>query len=219
MGDRTVGCPNYGGERAGRVLTFQPTPTPEPTHPTAVAVPSPMVTTPPTSSIVPWSTPSPAPSRTRPAPFLVPTPTTQRSTGCSRVRVRATGWPVAVMVDDNVQARPQYGINAASIVYQAPADGGEDRYMFVYQEQRRNGSSRFVAADRTSSTGRPSTGPRSPTTAATSRPQPTCRPFDLKVLYNVDALVRQPCPRSIARQAPGGRTMPSRRPPRFAGWP
>ena len=42
--------------------------------------------------------------------------------------------PVAVMVDDNVQARPQYGFNAASIVYQAPADGGEDRYMFVYQE-------------------------------------------------------------------------------------
>lgn len=39
------------------------------------------------------------------------------------------------MVDDNVQARPQYGFNAASIVYQAPADGGEDRYMFVYQEQ------------------------------------------------------------------------------------
>ena len=44
--------------------------------------------------------------------------------------------PVAVMVDDSVQARPQYGYNAASIVYQAPADGGEDRYMFVYQEQQ-----------------------------------------------------------------------------------
>lgn len=43
--------------------------------------------------------------------------------------------PVAVMIDNNLAARPQYGFNAASIVYQAPADGGEDRYMFVYQEQ------------------------------------------------------------------------------------
>ncbi len=39
------------------------------------------------------------------------------------------------MVDDSVQARPQYGLNAASIVYQAPADGGEDRYMLLFQEQ------------------------------------------------------------------------------------
>ena len=38
------------------------------------------------------------------------------------------------MIDDNVQARPQAGFNAASVVYQAPADGGEDRYMLVFQE-------------------------------------------------------------------------------------
>lgn len=43
--------------------------------------------------------------------------------------------PVAVMIDDNTTARPQYGFNKASIVYQAPADGGEDRYMMVFQEQ------------------------------------------------------------------------------------
>ena len=48
----------------------------------------------------------------------------------------AQGWrlPVALMIDDSVAARPQYGFNAASIVYQAPADGGEDRYMAVFQE-------------------------------------------------------------------------------------
>jgi hypothetical protein len=39
------------------------------------------------------------------------------------------------MIDDNVAARPQAGFNAASIVYQAPADGGEDRYMLVFQER------------------------------------------------------------------------------------
>jgi len=38
------------------------------------------------------------------------------------------------MVDDNKVARPQSGISSASIVYQAPADGGEDRYMMVFQE-------------------------------------------------------------------------------------
>jgi len=42
--------------------------------------------------------------------------------------------PLAVMIDDNVVSRPQSGFNAASIVYQAPADGGEDRYMLVFQE-------------------------------------------------------------------------------------
>lgn len=41
--------------------------------------------------------------------------------------------PIAVLIDDNLAARPQAGFNAAALVYQAPADGGEDRYMFVYQ--------------------------------------------------------------------------------------
>ena len=38
------------------------------------------------------------------------------------------------MIDDNRVARPQSGFNATSIVYQAPADGGETRYMLVFQE-------------------------------------------------------------------------------------
>ena len=42
---------------------------------------------------------------------------------------------LAIMIDDNIPARPQAGFNAASIVYQAPADGGEDRYMLVFQEE------------------------------------------------------------------------------------
>jgi hypothetical protein len=46
----------------------------------------------------------------------------------------ASRLPFAVMIDDAVAARPQAGFNAASIVYQAPADGGEDRYMLVFQE-------------------------------------------------------------------------------------
>ena len=42
--------------------------------------------------------------------------------------------PVAVMIDDNVTARPQSGMSTASIVIQAMADGGEDRYMVIWQE-------------------------------------------------------------------------------------
>ena len=42
--------------------------------------------------------------------------------------------PIAVMVSDNTIDRPQSGMSSASIVYQAPMEGGEDRYMVVYQE-------------------------------------------------------------------------------------
>jgi hypothetical protein len=42
--------------------------------------------------------------------------------------------PMAIMVDDNSVARPQSGFSSASIVIQAMADGGEDRYMMIFQE-------------------------------------------------------------------------------------
>ena len=42
--------------------------------------------------------------------------------------------PLAVSIDDSRAARPQAGFNQASIVYQAPADGYEVRYLLVFQE-------------------------------------------------------------------------------------
>ena len=42
--------------------------------------------------------------------------------------------PLAIMIDDSAAARPQSGFSSASIVYQAPVDGGEDRYMLIFQE-------------------------------------------------------------------------------------
>ena len=42
--------------------------------------------------------------------------------------------PMAVMVSDNAIDRPQSGLSSAAIVYQAPMEGGEDRYMLVFQE-------------------------------------------------------------------------------------
>ncbi|MEO8208101.1 MAG: DUF3048 domain-containing protein, partial [Chloroflexota bacterium] len=43
--------------------------------------------------------------------------------------------PLAVSIDDARVARPQSGFNAASIVWQAPADGYEVRYLMLFQEQ------------------------------------------------------------------------------------
>ncbi len=42
--------------------------------------------------------------------------------------------PIAVSIDDNRIARPQSGFNGASIVWHAPADGFETRYLLVFQE-------------------------------------------------------------------------------------
>ena len=42
--------------------------------------------------------------------------------------------PLAVSIDDAHAARPQSGFNAASIVFHAPADGYEARYLMIFQE-------------------------------------------------------------------------------------
>jgi hypothetical protein len=102
----------------------------------------------PTPSPTPTASPTVAPSDT-PIPTPSPSPTPTAYSGSTPL---PTGWayaaldgvattaalagrlPMAIMVDDNKVARPQSGISSASIVYQAPADGGEDRYMFVFQE-------------------------------------------------------------------------------------
>jgi hypothetical protein len=71
--------------------------------------------------------PSVAPS---PTPVLVPDPLT----GLMVAPALAARHPIAVMVDDQAEARPQSGFNAASIVWQAPAEGGIPRYMMVFGE-------------------------------------------------------------------------------------
>lgn len=94
------------------------------------------------------ATASPSPfASTSPTPLTSPTPTPDTSPtplpsgwaysdldGLAAPVGSAHRLPMAIMVDDNAVARPQSGISSASIVYQAPADGGEDRYMFVFQE-------------------------------------------------------------------------------------
>lgn len=87
------------------------------------ALPSPQASSPP--SVGPSVTPSPS---------LSLAATAARLDGILTTPELANRLPMAIMIDDNVAARPQAGFNAASVVYQAPADGGEDRYMLVFQE-------------------------------------------------------------------------------------
>ena len=76
-------------------------------------------------SVAPSATPTPAPT-----PILVPAPLDgQLVSPAAAIR-----HPIAVMIDDLLPARPQSGFSAASIVWQAPAEGGIPRYMLVFQE-------------------------------------------------------------------------------------
>jgi hypothetical protein len=92
----------------------------------------------PTESATPWATASPT---EEPSPTPTPGPTPLPSgwaysdlDGVAAPAELAHRLPMAIMTDDNAVARPQSGMSSASIVYQAPADGGEDRYMMVFQE-------------------------------------------------------------------------------------
>lgn len=100
-------------------------PTPSKAPPTQASTTAPASTTSDTPSPVPTDTPVPTPT---PLTGVAPLD------GMTADYATANRLPIAVMVDDNAVARPQSGFNAASIVYQAPADGGEDRYMLVFQE-------------------------------------------------------------------------------------
>jgi DUF3048 family protein len=101
--------------------------------------PSPVAraTLPPPSSSSGQATPAPTASPTAsPNPTPVPTPTLVAAPldGVLVTPAQAAQHPIAVMVDDQIDARPQSGFNGASVVWQAPAEGGIPRYMLIFQE-------------------------------------------------------------------------------------
>jgi hypothetical protein len=96
--------------------------------PSVGATPSSTIAGTPGSSGVPGPTPTPAPTP-KPTPVLVPAPLD----GVLVSPDVAARRPIAVMVDDLSPARPQSGFSAASVVWQAPAEGGIPRYMLVFQ--------------------------------------------------------------------------------------
>jgi hypothetical protein len=118
----------------GAVLILRPAPSAPPVVAVANPTPTPAPRLSPTPSPTLAPTPSPSPT---PLPSATPTPLLTGIADLTGARVTdalAHRLPIAVLIDDNRIARPQSGFNGASLVYQAPADGGETRYMFVYQE-------------------------------------------------------------------------------------
>ena len=120
IGAIAIGAFDFGSEPGAtdRVAAGSPSRAPSPT---LSATP----TTTPTTTRSPTTKPTP-----RPTPITVPAPLTGRPVSPRD----AEQHPIAVMIDDSPRARPQSGFNAASIVWQAPAEGGVPRYMLVFQE-------------------------------------------------------------------------------------
>ena len=73
----------------------------------------------------PSASPSPSPS---PVPLIY-----EDLSGIATTAELAHRYPIAVMIDDSPAARQQSGLSAASIVWQAPAEGGIPRYMAIFQ--------------------------------------------------------------------------------------
>jgi hypothetical protein len=118
-------------------VALSPAPSPSPIGdvgpspiPTTTATPSPVPTATPAPTPTPSPTPSPTPTPV-PTPVLVAAPMTGRLVSPDA----AQRHPIAVMIDDQADARPQSGLSAASVVWQAPAEGGIPRYMAIFQDQ------------------------------------------------------------------------------------
>jgi Protein of unknown function (DUF3048) N-terminal domain/Protein of unknown function (DUF3048) C-terminal domain len=99
--------------------------------PPVSALPTPEPTPSPTPSPTPTPAPTPTPS---PTPVPTPSPVPAPLTGVLVPPAVAAQHPIAVMIDDLNAARPQSGFSAASVVWQAPAEGGIPRYMMIFQE-------------------------------------------------------------------------------------
>ncbi len=71
-----------------------------------------------------------------PSPTPAPTPVNAVAPldGLLTTPAKAKLHPIAVMIDDLSPARPQSGFSSASVVWQAPAEGGIPRYMMIFQE-------------------------------------------------------------------------------------
>jgi hypothetical protein len=94
---------------------------------------SPSVSAAPSPSVAPPASPSPSPV-VSPSPTPIPTPPAYEDlSGVATTAELAHRYPIAVMIDDSPAARPQAGLSAASVVWQAPAEGGIPRYMAIFQ--------------------------------------------------------------------------------------
>jgi len=160
--------------------------------------PSPSPAVSPSATLTPTDSPSPTPTETA---TPLPSGLTQLPSGWAYSDLDGTAattdaahrLPMAIMVDDNAAARPQAGFTGASIVWQAPADGGEDRYMLIFQEEPatdigpvRSARPYYIewAAEWRASYGH---------YGGDATALGTTIPAMAKYIYNMDALNGQPC--------------------------
>jgi hypothetical protein len=113
-----------------------PSPSPSPIEAGQASSPvGPSATPSATPAPTPTPTPTPQPTPTpEPTPVMVPAPFTGLPIELDKARRN----PVALMVDDHPDARPQSGLSTADIVWHAPAEGGIPRYMAIYQSRMGN---------------------------------------------------------------------------------
>jgi len=98
----------------------------------AAATPTPSPSPSPTATATPSDTPAPTESL---GPTAIPDGWVYSDLdGVAAPADHAHRLPLAIMIDDNKNARPQSGFTSASIVYQAMIDDNSDRYMMVFQE-------------------------------------------------------------------------------------
>src|SRR5574340_104555 len=98
-------------------------PSPSPSSAASASTPTPSFT----SAADPWPTPSASSAPTQGIGAELD--------GMPRNAQLAAREPIALTIDDSVTSRPnQAGFDQASIVYQGPAEGGEMKYMMVFQE-------------------------------------------------------------------------------------
>ncbi|HLZ30902.1 MAG TPA: DUF3048 domain-containing protein [Chloroflexota bacterium] len=103
-----------------------PTPSPTPAQNPApeAAAPSP---SPGLSAAV-----APSPSPAVPVPSPVASPSAVPSPAVAGANFQIDDYPFAVMIDNIAEARPQFGLASADVVYEAPAEAGIPRLMPVY---------------------------------------------------------------------------------------
>jgi hypothetical protein len=97
------------------------------------ATPSPATAS---ASSVPVAASASATTTPSASPSLSPSPTPpsfEDLSGIATTADMAHRYPIAVMIDDSPAARQQAGLSFASIVWQAPAEGGIPRYMAIFQ--------------------------------------------------------------------------------------
>src|SRR5437016_11865934 len=98
-----------------------PSPTSSPSAAASTVAPSPGLASPVASPSPGLRAPSPIPS-----PSAIPSPTV------AETEFQIDDYPFAVMIDNIAEARPQFGLGDADVVYEAPAEAGIPRLMPIF---------------------------------------------------------------------------------------